>query len=157
MLDQHIDRHHEEVGAQFLRRYFGCEITEPICLHVAAQRYLCAVDLAYFGKLSPTTKHILALQGDPMPPVEVRAFESTTYAREAMALRRGMMVPLYPGSRPRVTSTTKPYWKADCGREPNVPLGAGESRRRSRRINPNSTPAIPTSRVWNRCARPIIP
>src|SRR5215831_2063245 len=41
-----IDTQHEEVAHSFLRGYFGDEIAEPIRMHVAAKRYLCAVEPA---------------------------------------------------------------------------------------------------------------
>jgi gamma-butyrobetaine dioxygenase len=88
MLTRRIDLHHEQAGAQLLQPYFGPEITEPIRLHVAAKRYLCAAEPEYFGKLSPTTRHTLALQGGPMTAGEVMAFEATAYAAQAVTLRR---------------------------------------------------------------------
>src|SRR5215472_16930409 len=42
--DQGADAHHEDVGHDWLARYFGPEITEPVRLHVEAKRYLCQVD-----------------------------------------------------------------------------------------------------------------
>lgn len=88
MLRRRIDRHHEQAGAQLLQPYFAPEITEPIRLHVAAKRYLCAVEPEYLGKLSPTTRHTLALQGGPMTASEVVTFEDTAYAPQAVTLRR---------------------------------------------------------------------
>lgn len=108
MLRRRIDRHHEQAGAQLLQPYFGPEITEPIRLHVAAKRYLCAVEPEYFDKLSPTTRHTLSLQGGPMTANEVMEFEATAYAPQAVTLRRwdeqatvpGMKTP--PGEHYRV-------------------------------------------------------
>ncbi len=88
MSQQHIDRHHEEAGADALRPYFGPEITQPIRLHVAAKRYLCAVEAEYSTRLSATTSHTLGLQGGPMTAAEVEAFEHQPYAQEAVSLRR---------------------------------------------------------------------
>ena len=42
---------HEELGADWLAERFGPEVSEPVRLHVAAKRYLCAVESDYFGKL----------------------------------------------------------------------------------------------------------
>ena len=39
-----VDGRHEEAGGAWLSRHFGPEVIEPIRLHVAAKRYLCAVD-----------------------------------------------------------------------------------------------------------------
>ena len=46
------DGHHEEIGDEWLQKYFGPAVTEPIRLHVAAKRYLCAVDPGYGASLS---------------------------------------------------------------------------------------------------------
>src|SRR5262245_60075316 len=40
--DRGIDTKHEMAGAAWLTKGFGEEVTEPIRLHVAAKRYLCA-------------------------------------------------------------------------------------------------------------------
>lgn len=88
MLDQQVDRRHEIAGARMLQIYFGPAITEPVRLHVAAKRYLCAVDPGYLDKLSPTTRHTLALQGGAMTREETQEFEANRYAPGAVSLRR---------------------------------------------------------------------
>jgi len=60
-----IDTRHEEVAHAFLSRHFGAEIAEPIRMHVAAKRYLCATDPSYLQQLSPPSLHSLDLQGGP--------------------------------------------------------------------------------------------
>jgi gamma-butyrobetaine dioxygenase len=44
---------HGEAGARWLSQWFGEAVTEPVRLHVAAKRYLCAVDAGYFGCCRP--------------------------------------------------------------------------------------------------------
>lgn len=83
-----VDDRHEELGHAWLQRHFGPEVTEPVRLHVAAKRYLCAVEADYFGRLSPDSVTSLALQGGPMSPEEVAAFEALPRHREAVQLRR---------------------------------------------------------------------
>ena len=83
-----IDDVHEELGASWLARHFGPEVAEPVRLHVAAKRYLCAVELDYFGKLSPDSVRSLGLQGGPMSADEVEAFRKQPYHAEAVRLRR---------------------------------------------------------------------
>ena len=83
-----IDDLHEELGAQWLAPRFGPDVTEPVRLHVPAKRYLCAVDMSYFGKLSPDSVRSMALQGGPMSREEVRSFERLTHAEAAVRLRR---------------------------------------------------------------------
>ena len=96
MLGAETDRRHEEVGARLLAPFFGPEVTEPIRLHVAAKRYLSAVEPGFLDKLPPQTAHTLDLQGGPMSPDEVAAFEANVGAKAAVKLRRwdeGAIVP----------------------------------------------------------------
>lgn len=86
--DAGIDDHHENSAGSFLRKYFPPEVTEPIRLHVAAKRYLCAVDPAYFNILSQPSIVSLNLQGGPMTPAEVAEFEQNPYCNAAARLRR---------------------------------------------------------------------
>ena len=83
-----IDDRHEDVGDAFLRRYFGPDVTEPVRLHVAAKRYLCAVEPDYFSRLSPDSVLSLGLQGGPMSADEASAFGANPHARDAVQLRR---------------------------------------------------------------------
>jgi [1-hydroxy-2-(trimethylamino)ethyl]phosphonate dioxygenase len=62
-IEQGIDNHHDEAGGQVLERFFPPLVTDCVRLHVAAKRYLCAADPAYFGKLSDASVKTLALQG----------------------------------------------------------------------------------------------
>ena len=87
LADWTSDAHHEEIGARWLAARFGPEISEPVRLHVAAKRYLCATDASYFRQLSPASVHTLKLQGGPMSTEETRAFELERYCREAVRVR----------------------------------------------------------------------
>ena len=82
------DNRHSDVAADWLARWFGPSVTEPIRLHVAAKRYLCAVDPAYVGLLSEASRYTLGVQGGPMSPEELAAFEAEPYAGDAVRLRR---------------------------------------------------------------------
>ena len=86
--DWRHDARHEEVGRAWLARYFGPEISGPVGLHVPAKRYLCATDPTYFACLSSASVQTLKLQGGPMLPAEVAAFEAIPHHREAVAVRR---------------------------------------------------------------------
>ena len=83
-----IDTQHEEVAHAFLSEHFGPEIAEPIRMHVAAKRYLCATDPSYLNELSPASILSLELQGGPYSADEVAEFESSPYAEDAVRLRR---------------------------------------------------------------------
>jgi gamma-butyrobetaine dioxygenase len=82
------DKRHSDTGADWLAQWFPETVTEPVRLHVAAKRYLCAVEPGYFGRLSPASVYTLSLQGGPMSPAETAAFEALPSAQDAMALRR---------------------------------------------------------------------
>jgi gamma-butyrobetaine dioxygenase len=83
-----IDGGHEQAGSAWLARHFGPEVTEPIRMHVAAKRYLCAVDPSYLDGLSPASRLSLSLQGGPMSAQERAAFESNPAHGDAIRLRR---------------------------------------------------------------------
>jgi gamma-butyrobetaine dioxygenase len=57
-------------------------------LHVPAKRYLCATEASYTKALSPASIITLKLQGGPMSPAEIAAFESEPHWREALVVRR---------------------------------------------------------------------
>ena len=83
-----VDTRHEEVGFAFLERWFPPDVTEPIRLHVAAKRYLVAVDPDYRVTLSSASLLSLELQGGPMSAAEVETFEARPHAAAACRLRR---------------------------------------------------------------------
>ncbi len=85
--DWHVDAQHEAVGGAWLARHFGPEVWEPVALHVAAKRYLCAIDPAYRGRLSEASVITLRLQGGPMQAEEIADFERRRFHREAVRLR----------------------------------------------------------------------
>jgi gamma-butyrobetaine dioxygenase len=82
------DNDHGDRGAAWLARWFPPAVTEPVRLHVAAKRYLCAVEPGYFELLSPASVYTLSVQGGPMTAAEARAFEANPYARDAISVRR---------------------------------------------------------------------
>jgi phosphonate degradation associated HDIG domain protein len=86
--DQGIDDLHEELGYRFLQKYFVPAVSEPVHLHVAAKRYLCAMEEDYFAMLSEPSVISLELQGGPMSPIECKAFESNPFYKDAVRLRR---------------------------------------------------------------------
>jgi len=85
---QGIDARHEIGGAAFLAPHFGPEVTEPVRLHVAAKRYLCAVEPGYAESLSGASILSLRLQGGPMDQQEVAEYEREPAFADAIRLRR---------------------------------------------------------------------
>ena len=86
--EEGIDDRHEELGNAWLAKHFDPEVSEPVRLHVAAKRYLCATEADYFDKLSPDSVLSLSLQGGPMSAEEVEAFQTLPHYAEAVQLRR---------------------------------------------------------------------
>lgn len=79
---------HDRSGGDWLAKRFGPEVSEPVRLHVAAKRYLCAVEPDYLGRLSAASVHSLSKQGGPMSPAEAAAFAALPHATAAARLRR---------------------------------------------------------------------
>ncbi|MDV9175131.1 TauD/TfdA family dioxygenase [Streptomyces sp. W16] len=88
LMEEGIDNRHSHTGADRLAEWFGHGVTEPIRLHVAAKRYLCAVEPGYFGRLSPASVHTLEVQGGPMSLAEAAEYEANRYAADGIAVRR---------------------------------------------------------------------
>jgi phosphonate degradation associated HDIG domain protein len=86
--EQGIDGQHEKGGAAWLKAHFGPAVVDPVRLHVAAKRYLCAVEPDYYAGLSKASQLSLHLQGGPMSAHEVGQFESEPHFRAAVAVRR---------------------------------------------------------------------
>jgi [1-hydroxy-2-(trimethylamino)ethyl]phosphonate dioxygenase len=85
---QGVDAAHELVGEAWLVRHFPPSVTEPVRLHVAAKRYLCAVDADYYANLSDASKQSLVLQGGKMNIPQIIAFEENPFFLDAVRLRR---------------------------------------------------------------------
>ncbi len=86
--EEGIDDKHEALGAQWLSQHFGFEVVEPVRLHVAAKRYLCAVDQEYYERLSDASRLSLGLQGGPFTATQARNFEEHPCFAAAIQLRR---------------------------------------------------------------------
>jgi phosphonate degradation associated HDIG domain protein len=79
---------HDRAGADYLRGLgFGEEVVSLVEGHVAAKRYLVATNPAYAAKLSPASTGTLALQGGPMSPAEMAAFDTDPRKQDKLRLR----------------------------------------------------------------------
>jgi len=87
-LENGIDNLHENAGAHFLEPFYPASVTEPIRLHVAAKKYLCAVDENYMRCLSDASVNSLKVQGGPMSQPEIEEFESNPHYLAAVDVRR---------------------------------------------------------------------
>ncbi|MFE5583719.1 phosphonate degradation HD-domain oxygenase [Kitasatospora sp. NPDC056531] len=82
------DNRHSDTGAEWLAQWFGPEVTEPVRLHVAAKRYLCAIEPGYRERLSEASEYTLKVQGGPMDDAQAAAFAELPGAADAVAVRR---------------------------------------------------------------------
>ncbi len=83
-----IDDRHEYRAVPVLETLFPEAVTTPIRLHVAAKRYLCAVDKDYWSSLSPASKLSLELQGGIFSKPMADKFIDQPNAPQAVKLRR---------------------------------------------------------------------
>ena len=81
------DGKHEDIGYEYLKKFFKKEIVEPIKHHVIAKRYL-ARDKKYLGRLSEASVVSLKLQGGILSSKEARLFEKQEFFKEAIKLRK---------------------------------------------------------------------
>lgn len=111
-----VDARHEQIGADWLARLFPEDVTEPIRRHVAAKRYLCAVEPDYLSALSPASVRSLNLQGGPMGAEQADRFINAPHGAAAVALRRwddgakvpGAPTPGFDHFRPLLLSLCRP-------------------------------------------------
>lgn len=87
MVGAGVDNRHERAGALLLQPYFPPRVTVCVREHVAAKRYLCAVDPAYHDRLSQASKDTLRLQGGPMSPAEAEAFATNPELEAVIQVR----------------------------------------------------------------------
>ena len=81
------DGKHEDVGYEFLKKYFVKNVVEPIKYHVKAKRYL-AKDEKYYRMLSEASKVSLKLQGGIMNDKEAKEFEGNEFFEDSIKLRK---------------------------------------------------------------------
>ena len=81
------DGRHEDVGYEFLKRYFIKNVVEPIKYHVKAKKYL-ARDKKYYLTLSEASKVSLKLQGGTFNNNEAKVFEKNEFFKNAIKLRK---------------------------------------------------------------------
>ena len=81
------DGKHEDVGYEFLKKYFVKEVIGPIKYHVKAKRYL-ARERKYYKLLSEASKKSLNIQGGIMNNEEAAKFEDNEFFESSIKLRK---------------------------------------------------------------------
>ena len=82
-----IDGKHEDIGYEYLKKFFKKEVVEPIKYHVLAKRYL-AKKKKYFNSLSEASKISLKLQGGVLNKKESKEFEKKDFFKQTIKLRK---------------------------------------------------------------------
>ena len=82
-----IDGKHEDIGYEYLKKFFKKEVVEPIKYHVLAKRYL-ARKKKYFNSLSEASKISLKLQGGVLNNKESKEFEKKDFFKKSIKLRK---------------------------------------------------------------------
>ena len=81
------DGKHEDIGYEYLKKFFKKDIVEPIKHHVLAKRYL-ARDKKYYNRLSEASKVSLKLQGGVLNNKEAKIFEKDEFFKDSIKLRK---------------------------------------------------------------------
>jgi len=82
------DGHHENIGADYLSKYFTENVVLPIRAHVDCKRYLANFESEYYNALSEASKISLIAQGGPFSNAEAKNFIKKPFMKEAVQLRR---------------------------------------------------------------------
>ena len=82
------EHHHGGEGAAIVRPFVPERVAWLIERHVVAKRYLCTVDRAYAGQLSPASVRSLAVQGGALPEADRSRPEAHPWFADAVRVRR---------------------------------------------------------------------
>ena len=82
-----IDGKHEDIGYEYLKKFFKKDVVEPIKYHVLAKRYL-AKKKKYFNSLSEASRISLKLQGGVLNKKESKEFEKKDFFKRTIKLRK---------------------------------------------------------------------
>ena len=87
LVKKNRDGKHEDIGYEYLKRFFNREVVEPIKNHVLAKRYL-ARNKKYYNRLSKASITSLKLQGGLLNNKEAKLFEKEKFFKESIKLRK---------------------------------------------------------------------
>ena len=80
---------HELIGQEYLLRHgFSQKVAALVGSHVAAKRYLCAIEPSYHATLSDASQKSLIFQGGPMVGAELEAWATNPWCTEMVRLRK---------------------------------------------------------------------
>ena len=87
LVEKNLDGKHEDIGYEYLKKFFKKDVVEPIKYHVLAKRYL-ARNKKYFNSLSDASKISLKLQGGVLNAKESKEFEKKDFFKHSIKLRK---------------------------------------------------------------------
>ena len=87
LINKKKDGKHEDIGYEFLKKYFVKDVVKPIKYHVKAKRYLVR-NKKYYQILSEASKVSLKLQGGIMNDKEAKEFEGNEFFESSIKLRK---------------------------------------------------------------------
>ena len=87
LVQKSLDGKHEDIGYEYLKKFFKRDVVEPVKYHVLAKRYL-ARNKKYYSQLSNASKISLELQGGIMDDEEAQKFTSLKFYKDAITLRK---------------------------------------------------------------------
>ena len=87
LVEKNKNGKHEDVGFEFLKKYFVKDVLGPIKYHVKAKRYLARKE-NYYKLFSEASKVSLKLQGGIMNNEEAQKFESNKFFKSSIKLRK---------------------------------------------------------------------
>jgi len=87
LVKKELDGKHEDIGYEYLKKFFKKDVVEPIKYHVLAKRYL-ARNKKYYNLLSDASKISLKLQGGTFNKKESNEFEKIPFFKNTIKLRK---------------------------------------------------------------------
>ena len=87
LVKKNKDGRHEDIGYEFLKKYFSKNVLGPIKYHVKAKRYLSR-ERKYYSLLSQASKISLKMQGGVMSNEESKKFETNQFFKSSIKLRK---------------------------------------------------------------------
>ena len=87
LVKKNEDGKHEDIGYEYLKKFFKKEVVDPIKYHVLAKRYLVK-EKKYYNSLSDASKISLKLQGGMLNKKQCKEFEKKDYFKNSIKLRK---------------------------------------------------------------------
>ena len=87
LVKKKLNGKHEDIGYEYLKKFFKEDMVTPIKYHVLAKRYL-ARNKKYYSLLSKASKISLKLQGGTLNKKESKDFEKQNFFKNTIKLRK---------------------------------------------------------------------